>query len=104
MRLDPVARPQFVGQFEILVIAEVAVALQQAEAARVLVEKGRHRRLNRIVERAPDPFARSRMHQEPVRIVQLSAEIVDEAMIVLADEIHRRQRREAEFRDRLAGE
>ena len=44
VRLDPVARPQFVGEIEILVVAEVAVALQETEPARVGVEKGRDAR------------------------------------------------------------
>ena len=43
-RLDPVAGPEFVGEVEILVVIEGAVALDEAESAHVVVEEGGHRR------------------------------------------------------------
>ena len=104
MRLDPVARPQLVGEIEILVVAEIPVALQEPEAARVGVEEGRNARRGRIAERPPDPLAGAGMHQEAVGIVQFAAEVVVEAPIGLADEIHRGQRRKPERRRRLARE
>ena len=39
-RLDPVGRPQFIGEFEVLIVVECAVALDEAEAARIVVDKG----------------------------------------------------------------
>ena len=43
-RLDEIARPQLIGEVEILIMLEVAVALEQPEALDVTVEKGRHLR------------------------------------------------------------
>ena len=40
-RLDPVARAQVIEGLEVLVVLEDAVALHQAEAARIVVEEGR---------------------------------------------------------------
>ncbi len=50
--LDPIARPRFIGEIEILVMVEIAVALEKTEAANVLIEKGRDLRARRIVQRA----------------------------------------------------
>ena len=85
-------------------MVEGAVALDQAEAARVVVDEGRDRRLGGVAERAPDPFAGAGVHQQAVGIVQFGAEIVVEPMVVLAGEEHRGQRRHVEGGDRLARE
>src|SRR3546814_13256217 len=54
--LDPGGRPQVVTD-AVEVVIEVAVALRQAEAARVVVDEARDGDLRRVVERAPDAFA-----------------------------------------------
>ena len=81
---------------------EIAVPLNETEALMLRsrnavvsvfagLRKGRH-------SHSPVP----ELIEQAIRIVQLRTEIVVEAMIVLADEEHRGQRREAEFGIRLA--
>ena len=57
-----------------------------------------------LLQRPPDPFPGAGVHQKAVGIVQFAAEVVAEPPIGLADEIHRRQRRQTERRRRLARE
>ena len=54
----------------------IAVALQQAEAARVFVEVGIEMHLRRIGQRPPDPLARSGPHRQAVGVMDLRAPIV----------------------------
>ena len=93
------ARAALVARFEILVGAEIALALHQAEAARIVVDEGADLEVGRIVERAPDLLAAAVLDREAVGIVHLGAEIVDAAAIVGAEEIHAGERREPDLLD-----
>jgi hypothetical protein len=61
---------------EVLVALEVAVALDEAEAARVVETKGVHRERPGIVERAPDPLAGAGGEEQPVGVVHLGPEVL----------------------------
>src|SRR3546814_12423675 len=75
---------------------EVAVALRQAEAARVVVDEARDGDLRRVVERAPDAFAAAGPDGEAVGIVHLRAPVHHGGLRGLGEPVHRGQRREAE--------
>ena len=83
---------------------EGAVALQQAEAAHVVVDEDRDGGRRRIAQRPPNVLAGAGVDEQAVGIVQLVAEVVVDAMVVLAAQEHRRQRRHVERGDGLAGE
>ena len=102
--LDPVGGAQLVVEVEILVMLEDAVALHQAEAARIAVDEGGDGGLDRVAQRAPDPLAGAGVHQQPVGIVQFAAVVVEEAAVVLAGEEHRGEGGEAKLGDLAPGE
>ena len=56
-------------------MTEVAVALQKAEAARILDVEVAEAELGRVDERPPDPLAGPGLDQEPVGIVHLGAPV-----------------------------
>ena len=88
----------------VLVMVEVAVALQQAEAARVVVGEARRHGPRRIVERPPDALARAGPHGEAVGIVHLGPPVDGGGLRRLGIPVHRGQRRDAEALDVLAQE
>ena len=69
-RLGP---PVVIDAVEIVV--EHAVALQQAEAARIVVGEGRDHDARRIVERTPEPLAGAGPHRQPVGIVHFGTPV-----------------------------
>ena len=81
-RLDPGARAALVARLQILVGAEIALALHQAEAARIVVDEGADLKVGRVVERAPELLAAPVLDRKAVGVVHLGAEIVDAAAIV----------------------
>ena len=104
-RLNPIARPLLIVQLYVLVAVEPAIALHQAEAPDVLRLETLDLLYQWVLQRAPDPLAARRVHEKPVRIVQLGTELVVlvavvEVAIVLAQEVHRGQRRKAQSIDR----
>ena len=78
---------------------EIAVALDQAEPARVLVAEGGDAQILRVEQRTPDPLALPGLHLETVAVVDLRPEIVEAAPPVLPEEEHAGQRRHAELAD-----
>src|SRR3546814_5345946 len=69
-RLDPDGGALLVLH-PVLIVVEAAVALRQAEAARVLVREAGEADTRRVAEGAPDPLARTGPHRQPVGIVHL---------------------------------
>src|SRR3546814_2486824 len=102
-RLDPGARPARILKVEVEVAAAVAVALHQAEAARVLVAEGADLQGSPVGQRTPDPLAPAGRQQHAVRIVHLRAEVVGRPMAVLAIEEHGGGGSDAELHHRRAG-
>ena len=60
---------------EILIVVEIAVALEQPEAARILVGKRGDPQRVGVDQRPPEPFAAAALQQEAVGIVHFRAEI-----------------------------
>ena len=81
------------------VMVKDAVALQKAEATRVLVGEGRGHRPRRIVERPPDPLARPAPHAQSVRIVNFRAPVDGVRFGLLRVPVHRGQGRDAQAVD-----
>ncbi|MCY1367457.1 hypothetical protein D9M69_543920 [compost metagenome] len=94
-RPDPGAGAAFVAGFHVFVAGEVAVALHQAEAARLLHGERTHHQLARVLQRAPQPLAVPGDHHQAVRVVDFRAEVGD-AALVLAKEEHAGQRCQTE--------
>ena len=102
LRLDPRARPQLVARFEVLVMAEVAVALHQAEAPRAGGGEGAEQRPPRVDEGPPQPLAAAGMQRETIGIVHLGAIVLALRALVLAEGEHAGERRDAELAELLA--
>jgi hypothetical protein len=81
---------------------EIAIPLQQTEAARGLVEVRADARRGGIAQRPPDPFALAGADRQPVGVVDLGSPVVREAPIVLAALVHACQRRNPKAADCLA--
>src|SRR5207245_11532775 len=99
LRLDPRARPQLVARFEVLVMAEIAVALHQAEAPRAGGGEGAEQRPPRIDEGPPQPLAAAGVQRETVGAVHLGAIVFALRALVLAEGEHAGERRAAERGD-----
>jgi hypothetical protein len=78
-------------------VGELAVALHQPETERIARREGGHQQPLRIDQRPPDPFAGAGLDREAIGIVHLRPIIFDRRTLVLAEEIHARQRRYAEL-------
>ena len=87
---------------EILVVVEVAVALHQAEAARVGQREAGHQQAPGVDQRAPEPFAGAREDRQPVGIVHLGTVVLARRTLVLAEVEHAGQRRQPEPGDAFA--
>ena len=98
-RLDPERRPPIVLRLGVLEVGELPLALQQAEALRAVVEKGRCPQRARIRERAPQTLAAAVDDLQTVGIVHGVAIIVEACAVRLIEQEHRRQRRDAERRE-----
>ena len=83
-------------------MVEVAVALEQAETARVVVGEHVEAQVFGIAQRPPDPFAAAGPHRQAVGVVDLRAPVPVHAAVVLADLVHAGARAQAEALDGLA--
>jgi hypothetical protein len=83
-------------------MVEVAVALQQAEAARVAVHEHVEAQVARVQQRPPDPFAAAGPQRQAVGVVDFRAPVPGHAAVVLAHLVHAGARGDAEPLDRLA--
>src|SRR6266550_1124218 len=79
-------------------------ALTAAEAARAVKFKVADPQLFRIAKRTPQPLARARMHQQPVRVVHFRTPIVGWTRLIFTIEIHAGEWRDAELIHCLARE
>ena len=100
LRADPDAGAEVGARLQVLVVLEVAVALEQAETARVVHLQRVHLQRVRVVERPPQPLTRIEVQQQPVRVVHLGTEVDGRLQGVLAVEEHAGERRDAQHRDR----
>ncbi len=100
--LDPGARAQVVTVVEVFEAAELATALEQAEALGILDREGAHREVLGIVQRTPDPFAVAGMDRQAVGIVQFRAVVELRRRLVGAEQVHAGQRRQADAADGIA--
>src|SRR5262245_36087485 len=91
-RLYPRARPQVVARLGILVAREAAIALHEAKALELAHRERRRQDLVRVDQRPPDPLAVAGRNHEAIGVVHLGPEI-GSMRLVLAELIHRRQRR-----------
>lgn len=83
---------------------KIAVPLQQAKAARVLIQEGIDPNIVRVQQRPPNPFVGMGPQRQPIRVVNLRAEIVSHAPIILTVLEHGGHRRNAQAFNRLARE
>ena len=97
MRFDEIGRAGLVGKFDVLVMVEIAVALDEAKPLDAGVGESRHGDDARRAQRAPDPFAAARVHQQSVGIMQFGPVIVGAFGAVFTVEEHRGQRRHADL-------
>ena len=106
LRLDPRRSAACSAtRLEVLVVVEVAVALEQAEARRVRRLEGRSPGGARGLSsgrQSHSPVAR--LEQQAVGVVHLGTEVVEVPLRVLAVEEHARERRDAELLDVVAQE
>ena len=100
-RLHPVARTQLVLRLEIAELPRIALALDEAEAARVLVNEAVHAQLTRIGERAPQPLSLAGLRKQAIAVVHLGAVVIEApAGGVRTVEKHRGQGRDFQLCDR----
>lgn len=104
LRLDPGTRTQVVAVIQVFVAGELAAALEQAEAFRVLHAEGAHRQVLRIVQRTPQPLAVAGMDLQAAGVMQLGPEVVLLGRLVGAEQVHAGQRRQAQLADLVAEE
>ena len=95
-RLDPQRRPAIVLRFGVLEVRKIALALQQAEALRALVDERGYLQGRRVCERPPDPLAVAVQDLQSVRVVHGVAIVVEARTIRGVEQEHRRQWRDAE--------
>ena len=96
---DPQTWPCFKMRFQVLVGVEITLALQQAEAARVVIVKAAHLKIGRIGEHAPQRLAAAIAHEQTVGIVHRGPKVVDTGSVVRIEEKHAGHRRDAGFRN-----
>src|SRR5687768_11773074 len=81
-RLDPQTRTEFVAGLQILKIGEVAMALEQTKAARVVIDKRTNLERLRVDQRTPEPFASAVPDRQAIRVVHRRTKIIDPHPIV----------------------
>ncbi|CDA01428.1 putative uncharacterized protein [Klebsiella variicola CAG:634] len=84
-------------------MGEIAVQLQQTEAARVLVLEGVELQLLRVIQRPADPFAVPQPHRQPIGVVDLRVDGIAHPALVVAAAEHTGHRRDTQLFDVLAG-
>ena len=94
LRLDPDIGTTLVVRRVVLVMIEVAIALQQSEAARILVLVRIEAHPARVGKRPPDPLPLAGPEREAVRIVDLWTPVaVWNALAAAALKVHAGERR-----------
>src|SRR3546814_18134045 len=93
LRLDPGRWPLVVFH-AVQVMVEVAIALRQSEAARVLVAEAGDRDPVRVVQRPPDPLAGPGPHRQAGGIMHPRPPVDHGLLGIVGDPVHRGQRRE----------
>ena len=96
------ARAILVVRLQVLIAAEVPIALEETEGPGILDLEVAHPQPDGIDQRAPDPLAQTGFHQQAVGVVDLGSEVVHEAVGILAVEEHAGQRGQAELLDAFA--
>src|SRR5690606_32194810 len=81
---------------------EIAAALHQTKAARIVDTVAADGETLRVVQRAPDPFAIAGMDGHAVGVVQLPTIVRARPGLVGTGQVHAGQRRDAELLDALA--
>ncbi len=99
--LDPCARAQLVARFGIFIAAEASIPLHQAEAFQLPHRERRRQWRLRIQERTPDPLALAGRDHQTVGVVHFRAK-VGSMRLILAEEIHARERSHAQRRNFIA--
>ena len=103
--LDPAAGPGFVGGFQVLVVVEAALALDQAVALGGFVHEAADLQGMGVVQGAPEGLAVAGGHQEAVGIMDGGAPIIGHAGAVVAvEEEHAGERGDADLVHLDAGE
>ncbi len=100
--LDPQAGALVIPADNILIIFEIVIKLQQAEAARVLILIGVELQLLRVIQRTRDPLAAAAPHRQTIGVVDLRMIGVAHAALVGAAAKHTGHRRNAELADLFA--
>ncbi len=101
-RLDPQAWALVVPAHNVLIVIEVAIELQQAEALRVVILEGVELQFLRVIQRTADPLAVTAPHGEAIRVVDLRVNGVAHPALVVAAAEHAGHRRDADLLDVLA--
>src|SRR4051812_38113218 len=96
-RLDPQARAALPALLVVLEGGVVALALDEAEALRILVEEDRDLQRLGVLERAPDPLVGAVVHLHAARFVDRRAGVVDAAAVDRTEEIARAHAAEADM-------
>ena len=94
VRRDPGARTFLVEHAVVLVVGKPAVALQQAKATRIIVNKRIYPQGARIDQWPPQPFALPVQDRQPVRIVNFRAPVISHTAIILTGLVHTGQWRD----------
>ena len=76
-RLYPVARARLEARFAVLVVIEVAVTLDEAEALRILVDEAADAQLLGIRQRPPQPLSGAGLGHQAVAVVHLGTKIIE---------------------------
>ena len=87
----------FIGGFDVLIALEVAVALQKAEAARILKREGVHAEALEVGERAPEPVLVAVHEEQAVGIVDFGPVVAGTAVFLFTVEEHAREGSKADF-------
>src|SRR5690606_23963316 len=103
-RLDPAAGSQFVAVVQFLVTAEIAGALQQTEAPRILDAVAADGQALGVVQRTPDPFAVAGMDRQAFGVMQLWPVVELLAGLISTEQVHAGERRDAELLHRRTQE
>src|SRR6185437_2414497 len=103
-RLDPNAGTTVIKSAIILIVVEVAIALNEAEALRIGIVEGIGLHLRWIVERPPYALALARPKRQAVAVVDFGPPILATARIVLAVPEHAGERRDPQSLDRISRE
>src|SRR6185437_11371994 len=101
---DPNAGTTVIKSAIILIVVEVAIALNEAEALRIGIDEGIGLHLRWIVERPPYALALARPKRQAVAVVDFGPPILATARIVLAVPEHAGERRDPQSLDRISRE